>query len=97
MRISQGSPWTALPNVPAMAGTTGKGGEFALTALPQTGHAVPTIIRLKLRSHRDSKGSRIGQERVDLVVLERRIEGNLVIAFIREVSAPDFGRPFAVR
>src|SRR4030081_2067333 len=57
------------------------------------GFAMPS----KLRSYGDPEGSRVGQEGIDLVVLERRIESDLVIALVREICAPDFSRPFPVR
>src|SRR3981081_1402075 len=52
--------------------------------------------RLKFRARRDAEGSRIGQERVDLVVLDRRVKGDLVVALVGQVCAPDFYRPLAV-
>src|SRR5713226_3876191 len=43
----------------------------------------------KFGSHRDPESSRISQERVDLVVLNWRIEGDLVVALVGDVGAPD--------
>src|SRR6266851_1760292 len=86
MRISHDSPWTALPNVPATAASKGKGVNSRSPPTHTTGQAVPTRRRSELRSRRDPEGSRISQERVDLVV-----------AFVGEVGAPDFYRPLAVR
>ena len=51
----------------------------------------------KLHPSREPEGARSAQERIDLVVLKRRIECNLVIVFIREVCAPRFNNPFVIR
>ena len=40
----------------------------------------------EFRSSRDSEGSRIAQERIDLVVLERRIEGDLVVVLLARLA-----------
>src|ERR1700733_4040086 len=59
---------------------------------------LPTIRRpSELDSSRDSEGSRIGQERIDLVGLERRVEGDLVDVLVGQVGSPYIDRPLFVR
>src|SRR5271165_5224167 len=55
------------------------------------------MLLLELGAKRDPESARIGQKRIDLIGLERGIEGDLVILLVRQVCTPHFHRPLAVR